>query len=501
MFTKWELTHSNQLHQLLVTVSKHFLIPKDGNLKYQEKPLDINITNLHKSRKGHLVYFVLRDAFSGTFVFEIVSSSPSLPSLADFLFRAWRKDTGKYLWGLPDYLSIPRSIASPQLINGLEKLGVPCFHPSSGFTSGVGVLRNIEDNLTFLTGRIVDHRPENINRHHKHKIYEYILHLLHGDSNKFKVWQANLPAGHLVQVPDREEFMSCFQDTEQPVAGVIWVKKDSDMEGDKTSLEIESRKAEKKSEEWPPVSEERLEQADALICEAEETTNRDKSLNLARKALKLSPYCVDAYNFLAQESRDTREQLELYERAIQAGKLLLGETFFQENKGHFWGLIETRPYMRAIHGYAETLWEVGRRAEAISNYWEMLRLNPNDNQGIRYVLASCILEEGRDDEMLRLMARHGDEVTGFMAYSKALWTFRTTGGSNDRSDAVLKEAINTNDHVPAYLLGLKFVPYRLPDYYSWGSDEEAIIYAAGAEKAWEKTPGALEWLAHNSIKA
>lgn len=49
--------YSNQLHQLLVSVSKHLYFGSDGNVKYQEKPMDVNIKNCHKSRKEHLVYF------------------------------------------------------------------------------------------------------------------------------------------------------------------------------------------------------------------------------------------------------------------------------------------------------------------------------------------------------------------------------------------------------------------------------------------------------------
>lgn len=68
---KWELEHSNQLHQLLVSVSRHLYVRKNGILKYQEKPLDIDLPALGKSRREHLVYYIMRDALSGTFFLEI----------------------------------------------------------------------------------------------------------------------------------------------------------------------------------------------------------------------------------------------------------------------------------------------------------------------------------------------------------------------------------------------------------------------------------------------
>ena len=58
--------YSNQLHQLLVSVSKHLYFGSDGQVKYQEKPMEVNISNCSKSRREHLVYYILRDHYSGT---------------------------------------------------------------------------------------------------------------------------------------------------------------------------------------------------------------------------------------------------------------------------------------------------------------------------------------------------------------------------------------------------------------------------------------------------
>lgn len=54
MHIPYGTNHSNQLHQLLVSVSRHFYAARDGNLKYQEKPFEVNIKNYQKSKKDHL---------------------------------------------------------------------------------------------------------------------------------------------------------------------------------------------------------------------------------------------------------------------------------------------------------------------------------------------------------------------------------------------------------------------------------------------------------------
>jgi hypothetical protein len=126
-----------------------------GLLKYQQKPLDVSFSNLKKSRKEHLVYYILRDALSGTFFLEITTSQAMIP-LLEFLCLAWEKGPGKYIWGLPEQLSIPKGLAVEELREGLDALGVQVVLPASGFAAGVRIIRDIEDCLCYLMGRMSD---------------------------------------------------------------------------------------------------------------------------------------------------------------------------------------------------------------------------------------------------------------------------------------------------------------------------------------------------------
>lgn len=49
--------------------------------------------------------------------------------------------------------------------------------------------------------------------------------------------------------------------------------------------------------------------------------------------------------------------------------------------------------------------------------------------------------------------------------------------------------------MPPYLLGRKRMPRNLPELYSFGDDNEAVLYVHGNKTAWKTTPGAMEWLA------
>jgi tetratricopeptide (TPR) repeat protein len=237
-----------------------------------------------------------------------------------------------------------------------------------------------------------------------------------------------------------------------------------------------------------------LDEAQSLVYEAWNSEGSRKA-SLARRALELSEDCADAYLILAQEESKTREAaLELYRKAYEAGRRALDPAIFTEAEGDFWAIMETRPYMRARLALAECLWDLSRKEEALGHLRELMRLNPSDNQGVRYILLQCLLESGADEELGDLLSRYGDDPSPEIAYSRALWQFRRHG-RDKAADAALAEALRANPHVPAYLLKRMPLPSRAPSSAAPGGPEAAGAYAAGALEAWHQTLGAVEWLA------
>jgi tetratricopeptide (TPR) repeat protein len=246
--------------------------------------------------------------------------------------------------------------------------------------------------------------------------------------------------------------------------------------------------------EQPGSGDPQLDQAQQIMYRAWDESHPGKRLTLAHQALATSPDCADAYVLLAEEEADTvGRALEYYQQGVDAGRRALGEEYFVEDVGHFWGLLETRPYMRALSGQASMLWELRRYDEAITIYREMLHLNPNDNQGVRYSLLQLLLELERGDEARALIAQYADEYSTTWLYTQALLAFQQEGDSSASVHA-LKEALKQNPHVPPYLSGQKRIPNRLPDTISPGAETEAIDYAVGHLNDWRRTPGAVEWM-------
>jgi tetratricopeptide (TPR) repeat protein len=141
--------------------------------------------------------------------------------------------------------------------------------------------------------------------------------------------------------------------------------------------------------------------AEDLIYEAWEAAGPRRAV-LARKALALWPDCADGYVLLAQAASSLEEARELLERGVAAGERTVGRRVFVEDAGDFWLIFETRPYMRARATLAATLWRLGRREEAVEHQRELLRLNPRDNQGLRYRQANWLLALECYDELEEL---------------------------------------------------------------------------------------------------
>jgi tetratricopeptide (TPR) repeat protein len=233
--------------------------------------------------------------------------------------------------------------------------------------------------------------------------------------------------------------------------------------------------------------------AQDVMYEAWERTTSRSRIALARKALGISPLCADAYVLLAEEARSVEEARDYYAKGVEAGELALGPRRFKQYAGHFWGFLETRPYMRARAGLASTLLQLGDIDSALAHYRDMLKLNPNDNQGIRYVLAGCLLRQDNDSALKELLAAYEDGSASWL-YTRALVAFRESGDSDKQAAALVRGAWSANQHVPAILAGTKPPVISDDGYVTMGGPDEATYYVTECGPAWHRTPGAVAWL-------
>ena len=229
-----------------------------------------------------------------------------------------------------------------------------------------------------------------------------------------------------------------------------------------------------------------------MIYDAWESDDSDEHIRLAETALKLDKNCADAYIILAElKAESPKESLEFYVKGIEAGKRSLGRDF-EKFKGHFWGFHETRPFMRAMAGYSETLWYEEERSKSIDVIKEMLELNPEDNQGMRHILITRLLILNRLPEAEKLYNEYKDDVSAQWHYSIAYLYFNKKS-KRAYADNALRSALKYNPYVPLYLFGLVDMPDKMPDYVGIGDKNEAVYYATEAMELWAENEEAMKW--------
>lgn len=219
----------------------------------------------------------------------------------------------------------------------------------------------------------------------------------------------------------------------------------------------------------------------------------------ARKALAVDPDCAEAYILLArrgaaspEEARDALEQaLRAAERRLGPdGPELVAECGLEDD--------DANVYVCALIDLAHVEWRLGDRASAIARLEQAMELESEDTQFARFFLFNYLLLTGDTGGLGRLLRDYCEHQSAHWGFTAALLAFRTHG-DGEMARAELLAAVGRNPAVVSYLLGERALPREVPrityessDYY--GSEREAVHYAAHALEAWRETPGALEWL-------
>jgi tetratricopeptide (TPR) repeat protein len=234
-------------------------------------------------------------------------------------------------------------------------------------------------------------------------------------------------------------------------------------------------------------------QAQELAYQGWEKRSERERAGFARRALGISPDAVDGYLLLAHDASSWEEATELCTQAVAAAERLLGPDFLTEYQDDFWGVALTRPYMRARFAVGYCLWRQERRGEALTHFRDLIRLNPGDNQGTRYVLVATLLELGEDREAQQVMAIYSRDVLCHWAYNRALIEYRRHGDQR-RMQRRLRQAFEKNALVPVFLLGKKRIRSYELDIVEPGERADAIEYQHLYGGAWAMSEGALAWL-------
>lgn len=244
------------------------------------------------------------------------------------------------------------------------------------------------------------------------------------------------------------------------------------------------------------------ESSQEYVYDSWDTPSVPEKISLLRQALNVFPFSVDALNGWAQiyellDPPDLKKAEQTYEIALASSRLLWPD--LEQQSEIAWGHIEHRPFLRACHGMAMIRSALGKTFEAVEMYRFLLRVNPNDNQGIRSLLFSSLIETGDYQLAEEISEKHGDgrkSTSTFFRYGFVIvdfLKFKLGVCSQDDLYDTLAQALECNNYVPLLLLGDIPLPGK-PESISPGLLDEAASVVHSIKGAFERVAGILDWL-------
>ena len=217
-----------------------------------------------------------------------------------------------------------------------------------------------------------------------------------------------------------------------------------------------------------------------------------------RSVLERMPEHLDARwqlaGFLRHRGQVT-EAADLWRGALELGRTAFPPGAFRSGRDRLeWGWMENRPFLRCLESWMHARAEVGARAEVLGYARELLALNPNDNQGVRCVAMTWLLEAGGNEDAAALAEAYPEDSFAETTYGHALALFRL--GRFDQADDTLRAAIGDLPLVAAELLKTKHrAPRRrYPGSITVGGADQAYDYWQSDGAIWGASPAAMDWL-------
>ena len=219
-----------------------------------------------------------------------------------------------------------------------------------------------------------------------------------------------------------------------------------------------------------------MDDAYEMLEEAQNTKSKNKAKKLAHDAYLMCPDCLDAIIYEATLEENSLNRSELIKEGLDFEKDRLEEEgyFTKENIGKFYGIFETRPYIRGLYRKADYLILEGKYSLAIDVCKEILRLNNNDNTGARYLLMALYTCFEDEKNLLDLYKKYPEENLEMLFplmilyykkenYKTAKEYLKRINKANPDFSNFYKKIIRKNPNVPE-------------GYYAKGDSSEVIMY-------------------------
>ena len=243
-----------------------------------------------------------------------------------------------------------------------------------------------------------------------------------------------------------------------------------------------------------------LDDAYEILEEAQNAKNEKEAIKLAKKAYEKSRECFDAILFQCDLEENGIKRMQLLDEGLEFEKnRLTKEKYFdKENIGHFYGIFETRPYIRGLVIKAEYLLEEGKLSQAKNICREVLRLNENDNMGARYLLMAIYATLEEENDMLKLYKKYPEEDLEMIFPLFALY-YKL--GNDKKAKEYLNRVDKCNPNFVKFFNGtIKENKNVSPGYYSRGDSSEIFMYLERYDYLLITMPKLHEYVIENLMK-
>ena len=142
---------------------------------------------------------------------------------------------------------------------------------------------------------------------------------------------------------------------------------------------------------------------------ASKARSKKEKQQYLEKAQELDPKNIDVrrellFNKKLTPGEELKELAKLVDQTTQ--ELEQDGYFTKEYIGEFYGVFETRPYIRLRKTYFDTLYYAGMLRPAIREGKEILRLNESDNTGVRFQLILIYAFLGEEAALKKLLSKY-----------------------------------------------------------------------------------------------
>lgn len=224
----------------------------------------------------------------------------------------------------------------------------------------------------------------------------------------------------------------------------------------------------------------------------------EMAIKLLKQVLKQFPTHIDTYHHLSILFEDIGEDFEAYlcaREAVRIGLEVIPDSFNWKKSQLQWGFIANRPFLRAFHNLG--LWHCRRKEieEAIHLFSRMLAINPEDNQGIRYLLPQLWLEKRDILSVIRLCKQFQGDMAPEISYTYPLALILS--GEIVKARNLLQIAKQDFPLVTKELLKKR---HKKPvdsreGFITWGGADQAYQYWVLYGKFWQASDVAMSLLA------